>query len=219
MVNIKTITSLLTVVILLIFTSSCISWQTGERLRAQYAVYTGLDTDHPVDGKVYYYAMNGNQLPENCYVLAPEVNYHKDIPICKDVSGLYRQPKEEACHVRPTGRVVPVILRRDSRGNYVFERSLTALPKGLIADDAAISPLLAQARENARQEGNKQHVIPAEHGGTANPQLSQPRLGRRILITGCVYVVDPLLSVISTPVVWGYHIVTLPYSFIKVITD
>lgn len=211
--------ALLILAAFLFSTASCISWQTGERMRAAHEVYTGLDVNDPADGKIYHRPVSGLQLPRNCYVLAQEKTYQREVPPVKDVSGLQRQRKDEAYNLRPTGRVVPVMLRLDKKGNYVFERALTALPKGLVADDADISPLLTQARENARQEGNKQYILPAELGENGKPQITQLGAGRRVLIAGCDYVVDPVLSVISTPVVWGYMIATLPISVIELLSE
>lgn len=201
---------LLTLSHLIFFFSSCVSWQTGERLRAQHAVYTGLDINNPADGKIYHHPVRGGQLPKYAYVLASEKTYQKLIPLVKEVSGLKRQRREEAYNLRSTGRVLPVMLRRDNKGNYEFERCLSALPKGLIADDVSISPLLASAREKDRQTGRKQYLLPDEHGGISEPQISQPKSEHLILITVCDYVVDPTLTIITNPIVWGYHIITLP---------
>ena len=205
---------LLTLSHLMFFFSSCVSWQTGERLRAQHAVYIGLDINNPADGKIYHHPMRGVQLPKYAYVLAPEKTYQKHIPLVKEVSGLKRQRREEAFNLRSTGRVVPVMLRRDNMGNYEFERCLSALPKGLIADDVSISPLLVSAREKDRQTGRKQYLLPDEHGSISKAQVSQPEKDQVILMAVCDYVVDPTLNIISNPIVWGYHIITLPIAII-----
>lgn len=60
-------------------------------MRAAHEVYTGLDINDPADGKIYHRPVSGLQLPENCYVLAPEKTYQRDVPPVKDVSGLTRE--------------------------------------------------------------------------------------------------------------------------------
>lgn len=208
--------TLLALIALLFSLSSCVSWQTGERLRAPYERYTGIDIDHPSDGKIYYRPARGCQLPETCYVLASEKTYIKKVPLCQDVSGLFPQPKEQARDLRPTGRVVWVRLRRNEEGNYVYDRTVATLPKGVVADNAAISPLLVYAREIARQNGHKQYILPSEHDSEPKPRLFQPGLSRRILICGCDYVVDPVLSIASFPIIMGYYIVTTPLSIVNI---
>ncbi len=213
----KQIASLLLAVAALLL-PSCTGWQLGECLRAPYATYTGLDIERPADGNIYHRPAGGTELCETCYVLAPESTYNIDPPVLYDASGLYPKPRKEACNLRPTGRVVPVCLKRDGEGNYQLESALAALPKGLVAEDAAISPQLAQARENARQAGNRQYTLPTEDGGKPVPQLTQPGLGRRLAIGSCDYLVDPLLSIATLPVELAWNILTLPYAIIETAT-
>ncbi len=193
----------------LVLLPSCTCWQLGERLRAPYITYTGLDIERPADGKIYHKPTHGWAVAETCYVLAPEKTYNIIPPLTYDASGLHYPPEKVVGNLTPTGRVVPVALRRDDNGSYQYARSLSALPGGLVAEDYAVSPQLTQARENARQSGNEQRPLPAEDGSD-NARYTEPGLGRRVLIGTCHYVVDPLLTVVTIPVEWTCSIAALP---------
>ncbi len=193
---------------------SCTCWQLGERLRAPYTTYTGLDIERPADGKIYHSATRDWEVAETCYVWAPEKTYNIIPPLWHDASGLSYPPEKEAGNLHPTGRVVPVVLQRDENGSYRYARSLSALPDGLVSGDYNISPQLTQARENARQAGNKQRPLPAEKGTDNTPVRMEPGLGKRILIGCCDYVVDPMLTIMTIPVEWPCSIVALPFVII-----
>ncbi len=194
----------------LVLLPSCTCWQLGERLRASCTTWTGLDIERPVDGKIYHKPTHGWAVAEFCYILAPEKTYNIIPPLTCDASGLHYPPEKVAGNLTPTGRVVPVALRRDVNGSYQYARSLSALPGGLVAEDYAASPQLTQSRENTRQSGNKQRPLPAEDGSD-NARYTEPGLGRRVLIGTCDYVVDPLLTVVTIPVEWSYSIAALPF--------
>ncbi len=173
---------------------SCAQWQLGEHLNDAHSTYTGLDVAHPTDGKLYRpaQATAGTAMP--FYITAPEVTYklyphpvlrlHEELPPWL----MYAQSDK----VSPTGRTITARIEDDGKRGLVAVK-IPALPAGLVAEDATAT------------EGQRMLAILSE-------ERKEPGVMRRALIGACDYLLDPLLTLISTPVYVACILVEVPFS-------
>ncbi len=174
---------------------SCAQWQLGEHMSDAQTTYTGVNLCCPVDGKFYRPAeLQANQaIP--FYITAPEVTFklhpHPRLRLCEEIPDwLMYAPASE---VEPTGRIVTArITDGGVRGPEAEE--IPALPDGLIAEVVT---------DTCPEE---QHML-----AILSEKREEPSLARRALIGTCDYLLDPLLTLISTPVYVTSVLVRAPF--------
>ncbi len=164
--------------------SSCAQWQLGEYLSDTHTTYTGVDTGHPVDGKTYH-----PEKASHYYMTAPELTYKLRL---HPALNLYDLPNWE-CYAkvydaRPTGRILTVKIEHD----HAVE--VSAIPKGLRAEE---------------RDG-----IPSERHLTVkmSEMREAPGPTKKLLINACDYVADPLLTALTLPIEFTYHLITAPFT-------
>ncbi len=154
--------------------SSCVYWNIGSRLSEQGETRRGADIAHPVDGLLY-----GGR-----YMFAPEVEYVPRTPIIS--AGEHEMPSL-ATKVRRTGRVVVAEVEFPKKGGARFVRALRSMPA-----DAQGLPFTRNLPATSRT-----------YGTTVSNRTESGRYFRGASAP-FTYVVDPVLSVFSTPIYWIY---------------
>ncbi len=171
---------------------SCITWDIGGHLKQKQTTYTGVDTAHPVDGKIYRPAYGKESY---FYVTAPEVTYSYAYPAMGNGFGM-QVIHPAASNVRPTGRVVTAKVEPANRA-YIGSRqqatAISALPQGLCAEETFADS----------------HDAPAP--AVLSSHRNEPGFARRALIGSCDYVADPILNIITPPLELACYTVTLPF--------
>ncbi len=154
--------------------SGCVRWNFGERLREANAWHVGADTAHPVDGKLY-----GGR-----YVYAPVVEYVPRTPVVS--AGLHATPAK-AVHQRRSGRTVVAELEFPKGEAPRFVRALPAMPADAVAHPYTLK-------------------LPATERSFGTMAINRVKKSRRARYFAAPhdYVVDPVLSIVSTPFYWLY---------------
>ncbi len=154
--------------------TSCVRWNLGARVREASETRMGADIAHPVDGKLY----------DGRYLFAPVVEYKPRTPIVS--AGWYPSPAV-ATQQRRTGRTVVAEIEFPKGEPVRFVRALHAMPKGVVGH-----PYTFNMRATERSFGTM--VCDRSRQGRAARAAEAP----------LTYVVDPVLSLVSTPIYWVY---------------
>lgn len=160
---------------------SCVIWKTGERIREAEVTYTGVDVSRPVGGLLYESRSDVGYY----YMQAPEVTYRERTPIVK-VPWLDIGTEVAATGIKDTGRVRWV--RREAEGKTIKKKLYPGQVLAGPPDDLTVARVLSEPgpSPDAREMGASEMNFGA---GYARAQL---------LSVPCRYVVDPLLSTVST---------------------
>ncbi len=154
--------------------TSCVRWNLGARVREAGEVRVGADISHPVDGMIY----NGR------YVFAPVVEYKPRTPL---VYTSWEERPADAREQRRSGRTVVAEIAFPEGGSPHFLRALRAMPEGAVPAPCTLN-LPATERSFGTMASNRE----------------AKKRGIRAFAAPLDYVVDPVLSVVSTPFYWLY---------------
>jgi len=160
---------------------SCVIWKTGERIREAEMTYTGVDVSRPVGGLLYESRSDVGFY----YMQAPEVTYRERTPLVK-VPWLGIGTEVAATEIKDTGKVHWV--RREAEGKAIKKKLYPGQVLANPPDDLSVARVLSEPlpTPDAREMGALEMKRDARY---AKAQLlSEP----------CRYVVDPLLSTVST---------------------
>lgn len=172
--------------------SSC-SWHLGAGIREAHEVRTGVDISRPVDGKLY--AARNPLDGWDYYVQAPVVTYNPDTPIVAAGQDMFLKGiPDGARNVKDTGdfrwcRVLREVTGGVTTGNYAELRQ---------TNDGSL--FVESLPAGARPAG----VIHPEPGCTAplyiKREFTRWHAPASVLAAPLDYVVDPILSLVTTPV-------------------
>ncbi len=181
--------------------SSC-QWNIGDIIRSETAVHVGGDVRHPVDGKVYC------DEDGNFYAWVPEVTYRTEPGIVEWVA--MGPLPHKAFDITPTGRTI--LVRVDS-GIRPSEK-LESLPEGakLFCLTRGEWPAPACVRKYAEPRADRpenmldtwrSHYPERDHrwlGDFEGEKATRGSIGAQIAAAPFDFVIDPILSVVTTPV-------------------
>lgn len=160
---------------------SCVIWNTGERIREAEVTYTGVDVSRPVGGILYESRSDVGFY----YMQVPEVTYRERTPMVQ-VPWLDIGTEVAATEIQDTGKVHwvrRVVEEKPKERGLHLDRVLENPP-----DDLSVARVL---NEPGRTPGAKEmgaYGINRDAGYAKAQLMSAP----------CRYVVDPLLSTVST---------------------
>lgn len=160
---------------------SCVVWNTGERIREAAVTYTGVDVSRPVGGLLYESRSDVGFY----YMQAPEVTYRERTPMVQ-VPWLDIGTEVAATEIRDTGKVLWVrraVEGKDKEKRLHPAQVLESPPNDLTVARVSGEPVPAPAAKEMGAYGINRDA------GYAKAQL---------LSAPCRYVVDPLLSTVST---------------------
>ncbi len=195
--------AILSLAVCLLF-PSCVRWHLGAAIRDAVDVRVGVDVEHPVGGKVYMRelpAKPNGLLEREYYAHAPEVSYHQSTPWVEFDDAPGEPPlARPAVRVRPTGRVVLARFKHERERWRGLEHKLLHVQKpsrATYCEEVSAPPpgatlTLREPREDA----------PAPTVASLGTREHRRSLTAAIVAAPFDYVVDPVLSSVSTVLFW-----------------
>ncbi len=207
--------------------SSCVRWHIGAAIRDSSDRRVGVDVTQPLDGKVYELPGEARKKPRSYYTCAPEVRYRLErLPLVAFDDAPFEPPHARAAvDLRPTGRTLLV--------RYEYEQEpLRGLEQKLYGTLAAIRPCYREAVQELPKEARLCRRSLSRHL-FAESALKQPRhtvnsLGTRehercwpatLAAAPFDFAIDPVLSGVSTGVMWTGAAVASPFIYLTITVD
>ncbi len=191
---------ILSITLLCLLLPSCVQWNIGQRIREGGEIHTGVDTLHPVDGKLYRTEQVGRSY--TAYVRAPEVTYHFRSPLFSSTHESLKAPRK-VVDVRRTGQTRTAVVlcyptdylnrKSDSR---TFLKPADGIPAGARPMAAGIA--------NERQKES-----PHSYGSISS--VTPCGWGRKLAAAPFDYVIDPVLGATHTAIAVPVALVTTPF--------